>query len=193
MSTWRQVSEEPLPQLGHTQAAFFEALFLYGVDTPPELAATLAGIGVDLAELAPRYPSTVWNAAIDLARSYLYATASSKETADRELGRKFLAGFLRTVPGRLLLAVLPFMTARSLLLRSNRYVRLGRDDLTIEFEEGREGGVRLLVVDPATARPFFFAGAVEAALDRTSTATRLIIEPVDAWRFELHVTWGGAT
>lgn len=68
---------------------------------------------------------------------------------------------------------------------------MGRDDLTIEYEEGCHGGVRLLVVDPATARPFSFAGAVEAALDRTSTATRLTIEPVDAWRFELHVTWGG--
>lgn len=117
MSTWRQVSEEPLPQLGHTQASFFEARFLHGLDTPGELAAALAEIGVDLADLAPRYPSTVWTAAIDLARSYLYATAPSIETADRELGRKFLAGFLRTVPGRLLAAVLPFMTAHSLLLR----------------------------------------------------------------------------
>lgn len=189
--SWRQVSEEPLPELGHTEASFFEALFLHGVECPPELVAALAGIGVELGSLKPRYPSTTWIAAIDLARSYLYPQASSKETADRELGRKFLAGFLRTLPGRLIGAVLPFMTGRSLLMRAGRYSRMGRDDLTVEFEEGAAGAVRLLVVDAATARGHFFQGAVEAALDRTATPTRVVLEPVDAWRFELHIRFAG--
>lgn len=185
--SWRQVSEEPLPELGQTEAAVFEALFLHGLNAPPELVAGLTGIGVDLANLKPKYPSTTWIAAVDVARSYLYPDASSKETADRELGRKFLAGYLRTIPGRLVSAVLPFMSGRSLILRTGRYVRMGRDDMTIEFEEGRDGSVRLLVVDPATARPHFFQGALEAALDRTATASRVSLEQVDAWRFELHV------
>lgn len=188
---WRQVSEEPLPELGHTEASFFEALCVQGLDCPPELVAALGGIGVDLQSLAPRFPSTTWVAAIDLARSYLYADASSVEAADRELGRKFLAGFLRTIPGRLVAAVLPFMNARTLLARANRYGRLGRDDMTVEYEDGRDGGGRLLVVDPATARPYFFQGMFDAALDRTATPSRTTLELVDAWRFELHVSFGG--
>lgn len=185
--SWRQVSEEPLPELGHTEASFFEALFVHGVECPPELVAALAGIGVELGALRPRYPSTTWIAAIDVARSYLYPQASSKELADRELGRKFLAGFLRTIPGRLVGAVLPFMSGRSLLMRAGRYTRLGRDDLSVEFEEGSDGGARLLVVDAATARAHFFQGSVEAALDRTASPSRVTLEEVDAWRFELHV------
>ncbi|MEW5737353.1 MAG: DUF2378 family protein [Myxococcota bacterium] len=189
VAPWRQVSEEPLPQLGHTEDSHFEALFLHGLDTPPELRAALATIGVDLERLVKRYPSTLFNASVDLARSYLYATASSREAADRELGRKFAAGFMRTIPGKLLNVALPFLSIRALLSRLPRYARLGRDDLTVETEPGQDGGLRLLVVDPATARPFFFLGALEQALDRLSQPYRTTLVQVDAWRFEVHVTW----
>lgn len=188
---WRQVSTEPLPEVGYTDASVFEALFVRGLDCPIELKVALSGIGVDLENLLAKYPSPVWIASIDLARSYLYAASTSNEAAERELGRKFFAGFVRTITGRLLDAVLPFMTARRLLLRLPRYVRMGREDVFIETEEDADTRLRVLVVDPANARPWFFAGMIEAALDRLREPYRLEIKEVDLWRFEVFVTWTG--
>lgn len=179
----------PASAVGFTDGSVFEALFLRGVDTPADLREALLGIGVDLSALQPRYPSMLWIAAIDLARGYLYPTSTSLEPAERELGRKFFAGYLRTVSGKLLGAVLPFMTIASVLHRLPRYVRMGRDDLQIEVREEAPGRVRLLVSDPATARPWFFVGLVEAGLDRLTTPYLLELTSVDAFRFEALVTW----
>ncbi len=178
-----------LPEVGTTEGFVFESFFLRGLDTPPELRRALLGIGVDLDALLPRYPSPVWIASIDLARSYLYASASSLETAERELGRKFVAGYFRTVVGRMLSAVLPFMTPSSLMHRLPRYVRMGRSDLEIDVEDQSPTSTRLTVADPATARPWFFAGMVEAGLERLGSPCRLNVVQRDTWRFELLVTW----
>jgi uncharacterized protein (TIGR02265 family) len=187
--SWRQVANEPIPPVGHTFASAFEALFLKVIDTPPELARALSGIDVDLENLQPRYPSTVWVAAIDLARSYLYATSASREVAERELGRKLFAGFVRTVSGRLFGAALPLLTVSRFLRLAGRYVTIVRDDLFVDAEDGHDGGMRLLVVDPAEARPYFFAGTIEASLERLNTPFRIEVHPFDPWRFELHVNW----
>ena len=188
--SWRALENaEPLPEVGITEGLVFEALFLRGLDTPPELRRALSGIGVDLDQLAPRYPSTLWIASIDLARSYLYPHASSSEAAERELGRKFMAGFFRTVTGRVLAAVLPFMTISSVAQRLPRYYRMGRNDFVMDVEEVGPREVRIHVADPATARPWFFAGMTEAGLERVGAPFRLEMMPRDTWRFEVSLSW----
>lgn len=183
---------DPLPEVGTTEAFVFESFFLRSLDTPAELRRALLGTGVELDALLARYPSPVWIAAIDLARSYLYAGSSSLEAAERELGRKFLAGYFRTVTGRILSAVLPLMTPSALMQRLPRYVRMRRSDLQIDVEDQGPGVTCLRVCDPATARPWFFAGMVEAGLERLGSPCRLTVVPRDAWRFELLVTRASA-
>jgi uncharacterized protein (TIGR02265 family) len=171
--------------IGTTDASAFEALFIRGVSPPPDLRIALLGIGVDLDGLEMRYSSVQWIAAIDLGRSYLFPGAPSVDEAERELGRKFTAGFLRTLPGRLLGAVLPFMTPESIVHRLPRYVRMGRDDLDLAVERLGERLWRIVITDPATARPNFFAGMMEAGLERLSTPSSVEVQELDELRFEL--------
>lgn len=174
---------------GFSDGLIFEALFLRGLQVTPDLRTALLGIGVNLDQLETRYPAAVWLAALDLARSYLYPQALSLDEADRELGRKFLSGFLRTGSGRLLAAVLPFMTIERVLERFPRYVTMGRDDLEIDVIFVEPTLVRLEIVQPTQARPFFFAGMLEAGLDRLSRPHAITIEPGDAFSFCLVVQW----
>ncbi len=174
---------------GFSDGLLFEALFLRGVQVTPDLRTALLGIGVDLDRLERRYPSPVWLAAIDLARSYLYAGRLSTHDADHELGRKFLSGFLRSGSGRLLAAVLPFMTIERVLERLPRYVQMGRDDLDVEVTFLEPNLVTIDVVQPTEARPWFFAGMVEAGLDRLSRPHGITVEPGDEYSFSLVVRW----
>jgi uncharacterized protein (TIGR02265 family) len=174
---------------GFSDGLLFEALFLRGVQVTPDLQTALLGIGVNLDQLEPRYPSPVWLASIDLARGYLYAGRLSVEDADRELGRKFLSGFLRSGSGRLLGAVLPFMTIERVLERLPQYVRLGRDDLEVEVTFIEPTLAKVAVTQPTEARPFFSAGLLEAGLDRLSRPHTITVEPGDDYSFSLIVRW----
>lgn len=173
-------------EAGTTAGFVFEAMFLRGLVCPADLRQALSGVGVELDELDARYPSVTWIAAIDLARGYLAGPGESAEAVERRLGRALFEGSLSTLPGRLLAAALPHMRARALLARTSMYVRMGRDDLTVEFDELGEL-VRLGVHDPASARPSVFAGMVEAALDRLGEPYTLEVHSLDEWRFELRV------
>jgi uncharacterized protein (TIGR02265 family) len=172
-----------------TDAAVFEALFLRGGDVPPGLRAALLGVGVDLDALAPRYPSSTWTAAVDLARSYLAPGAGSIAAAERELGRRCTAGYLTTVTGRLLAEALPVMTFESVLARLGRYVRMGRDDIVVDVVESGPGRARLIVTDTQATRPWFFVGLVEAGLELLDTPFQVSLEPLSGLQFALVVTW----
>lgn len=165
-------------------------MFIRGVTPPPDLRIALLGIGVDLDALELRYSSVQWIASIDLARSYLFPNAPSVDEAERELGRKFLSGYLRTMSGRLLGAVLPFMTPEAVVQRLPRYVRMGRDDLDLLIEQRSPTSSRIVVTDPATARPFFFAGMVESGLERLSVPTTVTVTSIDDLRFEVLLNYG---
>jgi uncharacterized protein (TIGR02265 family) len=190
-SALRLVRDAPTSlEEGTTSALAFEGLFLRGLEPSEDLRLALGGIGVELDALEPRYPSTVWIAAIDLARSYLAGVSGDPDVTERLLGRACFDGALRTLSGRLLAVTIPLMTVRSILARLELYLRMGRDDLSVDFHEDA-AGYCLRVTDPATARPQFFAGLVEAALDLTGGRYALTVEPVDECRFDVRVVTGG--
>jgi uncharacterized protein (TIGR02265 family) len=178
------------PEEGTTSAMAFEALFLRGLEASEDLRLALGGIGVELDALEPRYPSAVWIAAIDLARSYLAGASGDSEATERRLGRACFDGALRTLSGRLLAVTIPLMSVRSLLARAELYLRMARDDLWVDFDEGASG-YRLRVTDPATARPQFFSGLLEGAMSLVGKPCAIAVEQLDEHRFEVRVTVTG--
>lgn len=190
-SVLRLVRDEPAPSIaGTTSALAFESLFVEGLPADDDLRLALEGIGVELENLEPRYPSSVWIAAIDLARGYLAASDGDADVTERRLGRACFDGVLRTLSGRLLAVVIPLLSVRSLLARTGLYMRMGRDDLTVDFDEEGAGYV-LRVTDPTSARPQFFAGLMEAALDQLEVGYTLTAHQLDEHRFEVRVVTGG--
>lgn len=190
-SVLRLVRDDTAPAaVGTTSALAFEALFLVGLPAADDLRLALEGIGVELERLEARYPSPVWIAAIDLARGYVAATDGDADATERRLGRACFEGALRTLSGRLLAVAIPLMSVRSLLSRTGLYLRMGRDDLAVEFDE-EAGGYVLRVTDPAAARPQFFAGLMEAALDRLDVRYSLTVHQHDEHRFDVRVVTAG--
>src|SRR6476469_5906822 len=112
-----------------TESSAFEALFKYAVPMTPQLAAGLRGLGYDPDRPAPRYPSTVWYACMDVARQRQYGNLPPEQGL-RELGRRSVEGFFETLVGKVIAVGLPMLGTEGALKRLGRYLSSTSNQVT---------------------------------------------------------------
>jgi uncharacterized protein (TIGR02265 family) len=150
------------------RAALFEGLFFRGLHLPEAVTAELRALGYDADSPAEHLTLALWLQCAEVARRVLLPE-STREEAYRELGRRFLEGYLRTVVGRLLAATFRFRSPRTFVQRLPRYIATGIPGLQVstEWASDAEALVHLALGEPEAAH--FLAGIIEVALGRICT------------------------
>ena len=108
--------------------------------------------------------------------------------AKRQLGTRFIEGFLQTLAGRALGVMLPMLGPERALPRVPRFMAMGAPALTGAAREEAPRSWRVEVRAPS-ANPDFDAGLVEAGLRRTGSAVRATVLECGQDRYVLGVSW----
>ncbi|MBF5045747.1 MULTISPECIES: DUF2378 family protein [Myxococcaceae] len=170
------------------QSLLFESLFVRGLEVDAALAADLRAAGFDAQHVQVRYPAQVFTRCVAVAQRRLYP-GLSEEAAQRELGHAFVRGFLKTLVGRVIGAMLPLMGPQRLLGRMPEYMRLGDAPLSVKLRELGPHDYALDYTHETQALPHLLAGIVEEALALTRTVAQVETQVHDAKRFTLRARW----
>jgi uncharacterized protein (TIGR02265 family) len=163
-----------------------ESLFVRGLHADGPFTEILREVGYDIEDPLASYPRSVWRASLEVARHYYYEHLSYEESY-RELGRKFAAGFVDSVLGRMLASMVPLLGPERVMTLLPYYIAVARPDITVKVKPITERRWRLEFTGPHPI-PDFAAGIVEAGMrlanvePHVQTAER----PVG---FDLVVTW----
>lgn len=164
----------------------FEALFVRGLRADGPFIESLREVGYDIKRPLAGYPRSVWRAGLEVARHYYYEHLSYEE-AYRELGRKFAAGFLDSVFGRVLSTLVPLLGPERMLTLFPYYIAIARPDVEVKTKAVTERRWRLEFTDPHPL-PDFVAGTVEASMRLTHVEPHIqTAERPEG--FDLVVTW----
>ena len=170
------------------QSLLFESLFVRGLQVDDALAAELRAAGYDPQQMQVRYPNRVFNACVAAAHRHLYP-ALSVEAAHREMGHAYVRGFLKTLVGRVIGAMLPLMGPQRLLGRMPEYMRLGEAPLSASLRALGPQDYALDFEHDGNILPHMVAGIVEEALAQARTVASLETQVHDAKRFTLRARW----
>jgi uncharacterized protein (TIGR02265 family) len=195
MKTFLSEAEVPMsaavaaraPAIIYTAGNMFEGLFVRGLPPEPSFHADLKAVGVDVERLLPRYPIKVWLDAIAVARRHFFP-GHTQQQADWQLGRLFTQGFLDTLIGRAVGAVLPMLGPARMLERSQRNISVGRPDIRVTIQVVGETE-RCLLFEDAEPLPDFGAGCTEAGLERGRAKAQVTVEDRQATSYVLRVRW----
>lgn len=183
-----QPSSPPGPESVVKQSVF-EGLFVHALKVPRggPFAAALREVGYDLARQEPGYPAWVWKQAVAVACRHAYP-ALPVEHAQRELGRRFIEGFLQTLAGRALGVLLPVFGPESVVQRLPRFITMGVPAARVDVRQ--EGpSVWRVEVNVPWALADFDAGLIEGGVRRTGTAVDAdVLERADH-RYVLRLRW----
>jgi uncharacterized protein (TIGR02265 family) len=165
----------------------FEGLFVRGLPPEPSFHGDLKAVGVDVERLLPQYPIKVWNEALDMARLHFFP-GHTQQQADWQLGRLFTQGFLDTLIGRAVGAVLPMLGPARMLERSQRNISVARPDVRVTIQVVGKTE-RCLLFENLAPRPDFTAGCTEAGLERGRVKAQVTVEDRKATSYVLRVRW----
>lgn len=176
------------PEGDDVPARVFEGLFLGGELLPNDaLAAELARLGYRPGNDREAYPAQTWRQALEVARRHAYPQLSEAE-GFRALGRRFAAGFGKTVVGRVFRAVAPLFGVDRTLLSVPRYLHTVRRRMSVEVHAVGANRYRLVAID-RHPHPDFIAGCMLGILDVFSLEGTAVIVASEPQRFELEISW----
>lgn len=176
----------PNPVEAWEQAAVFEGLFVQALEGAASMRPQLKRLGVDLDRLEPRYPAVTFIAALDVASDTLFPQ-QPRWQGHRELGHRFVAGFVKTILGALLGAASSVVGPAGILRRFPGGFRRGRPDLEVSSREETPGHWRMCFRGAQISGPFT-QGVLEGILRRAKIAPTVVLEPVDGG-FDLSISW----
>ena len=169
-----------------TEGSMLEGLFR-ALPPDPKLIQALAGIGVDVKKLQPKYRSTQWRQVLELFRAHHFPGLPAK-VGDQKIGFEFGRGFQDTIGGKMVLAALPMLTPMSLLMRWPRFVKLGRSDVVFTATKTGERSVDLHATDPAGVPMGFSLGLFQFIFGRMKAQVAASGEE-SAAEFTIHLSW----
>ncbi|HVE86282.1 MAG TPA: DUF2378 family protein, partial [Myxococcales bacterium] len=164
----------------------FEGLFVRLLKPEGAFAADLRAIGYDLDHPQPRYPSSVFLAALNVAHRHVYPELS-REDAHRLLGLRFSSRYMETVLGRVIRSLGLTLGAERILMRLPKIVALANPGIQAQAQKLSSSEYRLIFHGDSLA-PDFIAGAMEGA--GTMRARNLCVEVVrqEPGKYEWMVT-----
>src|SRR5262245_35964957 len=123
-----------------TDYAVFEGLFRRALHVDPNgpLAEELRQVGFDLRAPKGRYPSAVWQSALDVAAKHHYPKLTVDQ-GHRELGRLFTAGFFETIVGKVIGSIIPFLGNDRMMARMPKFAAMATSGISLEaIKEGEK-------------------------------------------------------
>jgi uncharacterized protein (TIGR02265 family) len=125
---------------------------------------------------------------VELVEQHCYAGHPPNEGM-RRLGYDFASGFQETLGGKLVLAALPMLSGKMLLMRWPRFVKLGRSDMINSATQLPDGSVVIKSSDPAKVSPYFSMGVIDFTLERMNSKATVRLEVQSDQDFMLHYTF----
>lgn len=169
------------------EGSMFEGLFRARAPDV-ELSKALRELGVDVTRLSPQYPSLTWAKSLAAVRRAWYPELN-EDDGMRRIGVDFATGFQHTIGGKLVLATLPLLNPRMVLLRWPRMVKLGRSDMLYDAAQLGPRAVRLEATDPAGVSPWFSVGILDYLFERLKVTPRVRVEVPSPFSFVLVYEW----
>ncbi|MBF5045024.1 DUF2378 family protein [Aggregicoccus sp. 17bor-14] len=180
--------ELQLPE-GHVKQSVFEGLFVHVLKVQPgsPFARDLKAVGFDLAHQEVSYPTPVLKAVLEVAARHVLPGRPLEE-AQRELGRRFLEGFLQTLAGKALGLLLPVFGPEGIIKRLPRFFSMGTvgSEMTVYPDSPQCWRFELRDRHPLAD---FDAGIIEAALLRVGVQPDITVHARGAQHFALLLRW----
>jgi uncharacterized protein (TIGR02265 family) len=118
--------------------SLFEGLFVRALQPTGTFRDRLRDKGFDLSRMQPKYSIHVWIDCVDIAISEVHPTLSRAD-GWAAIGDRFVEGYFQTLVGRMIATTLPFLSAKSFVGRSPRFISTGlegvQQQLTWENEK----------------------------------------------------------
>jgi uncharacterized protein (TIGR02265 family) len=168
------------------QRRTFEGLFLE-LELTAEMRATLGALGVDPDDLAEEYPLTAWQQTLVAIHAEL-ARTRGEDQAWRELGRRYLLGFVKTTVGSAVAGSSDELPIERMLARFPRMLALAREDMVCEVQCLAERDWKMTFASP-NPQPMFMVGVVESLFFARHVAARVEVADLGQDVFTLRMRW----
>jgi uncharacterized protein (TIGR02265 family) len=113
--------------------SLFEGLFVRALQPSGSFKDRLREKGFDLSRMQPKYPIQVWLDCVDVANSEVHPELSRPD-AWVAIGDRFVEGYFQTLVGRMIATTLPFLSAKTFVGRSPRFISTGLEGVQQELK-----------------------------------------------------------
>ncbi len=145
--------------------SMFDGLFTVALKPTGAFRDALKAKGFDVDHPRTEYPLQVWHDCLDVAAQFLYPT-EVRERAWWLLGERFIEGYLETLVGKLIAVALPFLSAKTFVQRSPRFMSTGMVGADVELEWTGERSVVVKLTNVAFPSGHLLGGTVAVCLKR---------------------------
>lgn len=170
------------------QGSMFEGLFGKVLKPNGAFRDELKTVGFDVERIQPEYPMQVWVDCLDVTAKHRHPGVE-RFAAWRLIGRDFITGFLETIAGRLVAVAFPFLSPKTLVDRSPRFMRLGVKELEAKVTWRSANEAHLTLNGPHLGAAHLLAGVVEVCFERLKVKPTISAKNLDGIDGELVVTW----
>jgi uncharacterized protein (TIGR02265 family) len=163
----------------------FEILLGWAERRDPALRTVLRGLGYDGA--TEEYDLAVWVRALEVSAARVFPS-EEPGAAHRQLGRGLAEGFLGSVIGGAMGAMIPGMGAERFLAQLPRFLKVVRPDFetTMSAEADRCWRVE---VSGSALLPELLAGTLERAMEVAGAPAKVEVAEVHPDGYRLRVSW----
>jgi len=180
------IEPDPLPA-SVVEQSVFEGLFHNLLQPDAEFAAELKAAGYDLAAPLPKYSGKVFQDCVHIARRRAYPDLSPEE-AERALGKRFLDGYLSTIIGKMIAAMLPIIGTAGALKRYARLYKSGSTGTVVISEPLGERAWRIGLRDQYMNTDFNH-GLLESAMQHTGAQATVVVLSRSPHAADYEVRW----
>ncbi|MFO0597881.1 MAG: DUF2378 family protein [Myxococcaceae bacterium] len=145
--------------------SLFEGLFIKALTPRGAFRDGLRQRGFDVDRPQLRYPVRVWVECVDLAATELHPRLS-RAAAWEALGETFAVGYFQTLIGKMISAMLPFLSARSFVLRSPHFIATGLQNANVELTWLDDRTARLVISGPGEMAGHLMTGVFRESFRR---------------------------
>ncbi|MDP1827411.1 MAG: DUF2378 family protein [Archangium sp.] len=168
--------------------AMFEGLYMRALQPEGAFKDRLREKGFDLDRQQVSYPMSVWSDCLDVTADELYPGRPRAESWQR-IGRQFIDGYFSTLVGRMIAAMLPFLSAKAFLGRVPRFITTGLQGAVVKLEWVDEQHATLTIGGVHELSGAFMAGVLEGSFARMRVSgAKIEAQPLTGIDSEIRVT-----
>jgi uncharacterized protein (TIGR02265 family) len=168
--------------------SMFEGLYVRALQPEGAFKGRLREKGFDLDRQKVSYPMSVWADCLDVTADELYPGRPRAESWQR-IGRQFIDGYFSTLVGRMIAAMMPFMSAKTFLGRVPRFISTGLEGAVVKLEWVDERHATLTIGGVHELSGALMAGVLEGSFARLRVSgVKVEAQPLGGIDSEIRVT-----
>lgn len=145
--------------------SMFEGLYMQALKPQGAFKERLREQGFDLDHQRTQYPIAVWVACLDVTSAELYP-GQPRAVAWRHIGYQFVEGYFRTLVGRMIASMLPFMSPKRFLGRVPGFITTGLQGAAMTVDWRGANQVLISIDGVHSNSSALMAGVLEACFAR---------------------------